>query len=223
MLVTRLMLIQALLVLVADPCPLVSPLLPHLSGPLTLFLPFGRFYLTSYTPCSPVAHTMRLEKCYVCSSTVYPGHGTMFVRNDSKSFRFCRSKCRKLFAMKKNPRHLRWTKAFRAAAGKELVVDATFEFERRRNVVAKYDREVMASSLRAMTKVSEVKVLRQADFHRRRMRAKEVTERKDGIRDLTQSIQLVEPVLVRERAEARARVGQAVREEEPQARMAVDE
>lgn len=125
--------------------------------------------------------------------------------------------------MKKNPRHLRWTKAFRAAAGKELVVDATFEFERRRNVVAKYDREVMASSLRAMTKVSEVKALRQADFHRRRMRAKEVTERKDGIRDLTQSIQLVEPVLVRERAEAKARVGQAVREEEPQARMAVDE
>ena len=61
-----------------------------------------------------------------------------------------RSKCHKNFKKKKNPRKAKWTKAFRKSAGKELAVDPSFEFEKRRNIPVKYDRELWANTVTAM-------------------------------------------------------------------------
>jgi hypothetical protein len=52
----------------------------------------------------------------------------------------------KAFKKKRNPRKTKWTKAFRKAAGKELTVDPSFEFEKRRNVPVKYDRQLWQTS-----------------------------------------------------------------------------
>ncbi|CAH1756351.1 20208_t:CDS:2 [Entrophospora sp. SA101] len=134
---------------------------------------------------------MRLEKCYFCSSTVYPGHGTMFVRNDSKVFRFCRSKCHAAFKHKRNPRKVRWTKAFRKAAGKEMAIDSTFEFEKRRNVPIRYDRELMSTTIKAIKKISEIKAKREKAFYKNRMSGNKERERAENIREIQRNIELV--------------------------------
>lgn len=112
---------------------------------------------------------MRVEHCFFCSAPSYPGRGITFVRNDAKVFRFCKSKCHKNFKMKRNPRKVRWTKAFRKANGKEMTVDATLEFEKRRHVPVRYDRELVAATLSAMQRIQEIKARRERAFYRARM------------------------------------------------------
>ncbi|KAJ7981121.1 putative 60S ribosomal protein L24 [Quillaja saponaria] len=134
---------------------------------------------------------MRLEKCWFCSSTIYPGHGIQFVRNDAKIFRFCRSKCHKNFKMKRNPRKVKWTKAYRRSHGKDMTQDSTFEFERKRNRPERYDRNVAEKVLKAIPKIDKVRVDREATHHKNRMKGKKSKEQKEAAKELEQGIVLV--------------------------------
>jgi len=134
---------------------------------------------------------MRIEKCSFCGAPVYPGHGMMYVRNDAKIFRFCASKCHKAFKRKMNPLKTKWTKAFRRSAGKEMANDKTLLFERRRNVPVKYNRDLMAKTLRAMKRVEEIKQRRVKAHYAKRMEVRVECESKDDLRLLQQQFDWV--------------------------------
>lgn len=119
---------------------------------------------------------MRITSCHFCSSPCYPGHGIMFIRNDAKEFRFCRSKCHKNFKMKRNPRKLKWTKAFRKARGKELIVDSSLTFAKRRNIPVRYNRDLIQDTLKAMSKIEEIRARRERQFYKLRMKNNDETD-----------------------------------------------
>lgn len=136
---------------------------------------------------------MRIEKCYFCSSPIYPGHGMIFVRNDGKVFRFCRSKCRRLFQKKRNPRKIRWTKAFRRTHGKEMAMDSTFEFEKRRNRPERYNRDVLARTLSIMRRVEEIREARAQRFWQQRRLASRQARHRQAALEVERSADFIKP------------------------------
>mmetsp|Transcript_16980 Transcript_16980/g.40895 ORF Transcript_16980/g.40895 Transcript_16980/m.40895 type:complete len:183 (+) Transcript_16980:60-608(+) len=146
---------------------------------------------------------MRIEKCWFCSSSIHPGRGIEFVRNDCKVFKFCRSKCHKLFKMKRNPRKLKWTKAFRKTRGKDLATDTSFEFEKRRNVPIRYNRDLWVKTIKAMGIINRIKTVRKVRFIQQRWRDARERNVSLGHKELRKYGDLLEaktPRLTRDRA-----------------------
>lgn len=108
-------------------------------------------------------------------------------------FNFCRSKCHRNFNKKRNPRKTRWTKAYRKAAGKEMVVDATFDFEKRRNRPVKYDRELVGKTIQAMHKLRSIQSRREEVFYQTRMREAKMKEKAALQVEVRESIELLAP------------------------------
>ncbi|KAI6005643.1 hypothetical protein EDD15DRAFT_2212802 [Pisolithus albus] len=102
------------------------------------------------------------------------------------------------FRMKRNPRKVRWTKAFRKAHGKEMTIDSTIDFEKRRNVPVRYDRELVQTTIKAMKRIEDIKKRREHAFWRQRMSAAREKKRAYRAKKAAKStsVKLVEPVAV---------------------------
>lgn len=106
-------------------------------------------------------------------------------------FKFCRSKCHKAFKKRKNPRKTRWTKAYRKTAGKELTVDPSFDFEKRRNIPIKYNRELWNKTIEAMKRATEIKEKRAGHHIMQRLRKGRQREIENDVKDVQRNISLI--------------------------------
>lgn len=100
--------------------------------------------------------------------------------------------------MKRNPRKVKWTKAFRKSHGKELAIDSTFDLEKKRNVPVKYNRELWQNTVHAMKRIQQIRLRRQNQFIKQRLKAGKKLELKDDEKEVSQHIHLIEPKVTEE-------------------------
>lgn len=83
--------------------------------------------------------------------------------------------------MKRQPRKLKWTKTSRALRGKEMIVDQNLllsQFAKRRNVPVKYDRNLVAATMKAIERIEEIRSRRERVYTRKRLSGKAQREAK---------------------------------------------
>ncbi|KAH8661913.1 60S ribosomal protein L24a [Xylariales sp. PMI_506] len=75
---------------------------------------------------------------------IYPGKGKLYVRGDSKIFRFQNGKSESLFLQRKNPRRIAWTVLYRRQHRKGITEEAAKKRTRR---TVKAQRAIVGASL----------------------------------------------------------------------------
>ncbi|KAJ4415202.1 60S ribosomal protein L24 [Neurospora sp. IMI 360204] len=75
---------------------------------------------------------------------IYPGKGKLYVRGDSKIFRFQNSKSESLFLQRKNPRRIAWTVLYRRQHKKGISEEVAKKRSRR---TVKAQRAIVGASL----------------------------------------------------------------------------
>ena len=66
---------------------------------------------------------VKTEVCTFSGLKIYPGHGILYARSDSKSFKFISRKVKSCFHQRFNPRKLAWTMLYRRMHKKGTVED----------------------------------------------------------------------------------------------------
>jgi len=90
---------------------------------------------------------MKVEIDSFSGYRIYPSKGKLFVRGDSKVFRFASSKNASLFLQRKNPRKIAWTQVYRRMHKKGITEEVAKKRSRR---TVKHQRGIVGADLAAI-------------------------------------------------------------------------
>ncbi|KAK7438065.1 60S ribosomal protein L24 [Stygiomarasmius scandens] len=90
---------------------------------------------------------MKVEIDSFSGYRIYPSKGKLFVRGDSKIFRFSTSKTASLFHQRKNPRKIAWTQVYRRMHKKGITEEVA---KKRSRKTVKHQRGIVGADLAAI-------------------------------------------------------------------------
>jgi len=90
---------------------------------------------------------MKVEIDSFSGFRIYPSKGRLFVRGDSKVFRFSTSKTESLFLQRKNPRKIAWTVVYRRMHKKGITEEVA---KKRSRKTVKHQRGIVGADLAAI-------------------------------------------------------------------------
>ncbi|RPD65484.1 hypothetical protein L226DRAFT_543270 [Lentinus tigrinus ALCF2SS1-7] len=110
--------------------------------------PRGLYRLSFHTQTVTAAlYGAKLEIDNFSGYRIYPSRGRLFVRGDSKIFRFANSKNESLFLQRKNPRKIAWTQVYRRMHKKGITEEVAKKRSRR---TVKHQRGIVGADLAAI-------------------------------------------------------------------------
>ncbi|EIN04667.1 hypothetical protein PUNSTDRAFT_55391 [Punctularia strigosozonata HHB-11173 SS5] len=124
---------------------------------------------------------MKVEIDSFSGYKIYPSKGKLFVRGDSKIFRFATSKNESLFHQRKNPRKIAWTQVYRRMHKKGLTEETV---KKRSRKTVKHQRGIVGADLAAIAakrnQTSQARLaLRQAAIAKAKTEKKEKESKKE--------------------------------------------
>ncbi|TCD69334.1 60S ribosomal protein L24 [Steccherinum ochraceum] len=90
---------------------------------------------------------MKVEIDSFSGFRIYPSRGRLFVRGDSKIFRFSTSKSESLFLQRKNPRKIAWTQVYRRMHKKGITEEVA---KKRSRKTVKHQRGIVGADLKSI-------------------------------------------------------------------------
>ncbi|KAK7052221.1 ribosomal protein L24e-domain-containing protein [Favolaschia claudopus] len=118
---------------------------------------------------------MKVEIDSFSGFRIYPSKGKLFVRGDSKVFRFSTSKNASLFLQRKNPRKIAWTQVYRRMHKKGITEEVAKKRSRR---TVKHQRGIVGADLSAIAAKRNQTAAQRNQFRVAAI-AKAKTEKKD--------------------------------------------
>nr|GAT57028.1 60S ribosomal protein [Mycena chlorophos] len=118
---------------------------------------------------------MKVEIDSFSGFRIYPSKGKLFVRGDSKVFRFASSKNASLFQQRKNPRKIAWTQVYRRMHKKGITEEVAKKRSRR---TVKHQRGIVGADLAAIAAKRNQTAAQRTQFRVAAI-AKAKTEKKD--------------------------------------------